>query len=100
MKRYNLFLPNIYNMDEKDFAQELLEILKVVCDKRLKDIDKSLYKHCDSREWIFIIECICVDETTILSHLIFVEKKHLYIWLDTLIAYNLRDTSTSTTKSE
>jgi len=50
MKRYNLLLLNIYNMDKKSFAQKLLETLKVVCDKRLKDINKPLHKHCDSRE--------------------------------------------------
>jgi len=50
MKRYNLLLSNIYNIDKKNFAQRLLETLKVVCNKRLKDIDKSLYKYCDLRE--------------------------------------------------
>jgi len=50
MKRYNFFLSNVYNINKKNFAQELLETLKIVCDKHLKDIDKSLYKHCDSRE--------------------------------------------------
>jgi hypothetical protein len=50
MERYNLLLPNIYNMDKKGFAQGLLGTLKVVCDKRLKDTDKPLYKHCDLRE--------------------------------------------------
>lgn len=79
MERYNLLLPNIYNMDEKGFAQGLLGTLKVVCDKRLKGTDKPLYKHCGSREWVSIIECICVDGTTISSHLIFAKKEHPHI---------------------
>jgi hypothetical protein len=98
MERYNLLLPDIYNMDEKGFAQGLLGTLKVVCDKRLKGTDKPLYKHCGSREWVSIIECICADGTTISPHLIFAGKEHPHIWLDTLIACGLRGASTSATE--
>jgi len=97
LERYNLSIMDIYNMDEKGFAQGLLGTLRVVCDKRLKGTDKPLHKHCGTREWVSVIECICADGTAISPHLIFAGKEHPTAWLDCLIDCGLRGASTSAT---
>lgn len=86
-------------MDEKGFAQGLLGALKVVCDRRQLATEKPLKKHCGTREWVSIIECICADGEAISPHLIFAGKLNQDAWLDMLIASGIRGGSISATES-
>lgn len=99
LKRYDFNTHDIYNMDEKGFAQGLLGTLKVVCDRRQLATEKPLKKHCGTREWVSIIECICADGEAIAPHLIFAAKRNQTDWLDMLIASGVPNGSTSATES-
>ena len=83
-------------MNEKGFAMRILNIMKVICDKRLRSNKKTLLRYYDKREWVSIIECICVDDIVIKSHLIFQGVNIMYTWIEALVSSD----SISTTESE
>ena len=64
----------------------ILSIIKVICDKRLRNNKKTLLRYYDKREWVSIIECIYVDDTVIKSHLIFQGVNIMYVWIEALVS--------------
>ncbi len=97
-ERYDFDICDIYNMDEKGFAQGICGTLKVMCDRRLRANEHALIAHCGRREWTSVIECVSADGEPLPPHLIFAGHDHSDDWLDMLIECGCAGGSTSATE--
>ena len=73
-EKFDIELKNIYNMNEKNYALNLIKIIKIVtCIKKQRNASTFLMQY-NNREWIYLIECISTNDRKFESWIIFKEK--------------------------
>ncbi len=78
---YNVQIEDIYNMDEKGFAQGVIGKLKVMISKYEK---KKYMTQCGNREWVSLIECVSMDGRVLRPWIIFKAVLQQKAWHDAL----------------
>jgi hypothetical protein len=68
MKHFDIKLHNVYNMDETGFSIGTMESTRIIVDSSLRTRHQA---HPGRQEWVSIVECICMDATSIPPLVIF-----------------------------
>ena len=72
IEKYNIIVDNIYNFDEKDFLIDVIAAIKRIMTFEAYESDRITHvSHDDSREFISLLACICVNDTALSSALIY-----------------------------
>ena len=76
---YKIKNDNIYNMNEKNFLQNVIAKLRIIISKH--EINQ-LITQSDNREWTFLIECVSMTGRKLRPWIIFKEVVFQKIWID------------------
>ena len=71
MKKHDIHLDDVYNMDEKGIMMGVLAKLKVICSRKHK---KMRITQQGKREWVSLIECISSNGRVLSPYVIFKAK--------------------------
>ena len=72
IEKYNIIVDNIYNFDEKDFLIDVIAAIKRIMTFEAYESDRIIHvSHDDSRKFINFLACLCVNDTALLSLLIY-----------------------------
>jgi hypothetical protein len=76
--KHNIYIDDVYNIDEKRFLMGVIKNVKVIVSRHKK---KSYYITQDgSREWITLIECISTNGRVLDLYFIFKGKQQQKAW--------------------
>jgi len=78
IKDDDMSIGNVYNMDESGFSLGTINAGKVIINTQ---IDQQYQANPGRREWLSVIECICMYGTSISPMIIFKEETLLSNWV-------------------
>ena len=85
IEKYNIIVDNIYNFDEKDFLIDVIAAIKRIMTFEAYESDRIIHvSHDDSRKFINFLACLCVNDTALLSLLIYRNEAIQDFWLKDL----------------
>jgi len=68
IQRYEILPENIYNMDERGFSIRSIQASRVIINIAIRS---AFQANSGRQEWVSVVECICIDGTTIPPLVIF-----------------------------
>jgi hypothetical protein len=83
----NVHQSNVYNMDESGFSIGMIKAGKVIIDKQLR---MNYQAQPGRQEWVTVIECICVDGTSVSPYVIFKGKDINTKWIPDNVPHTWR----------